>query len=729
MPGRFAIGIVATESAGRVQATIDAVRRYTTLDHDIYLVGDGPDDDVAACLDQSGIAQSTTPDAQGMAACLNRLIRLSDAPAVVLLEAGSLVSPGWLEQLRKGLRAHPRNGIAGPSTNLCWNQQQLFHHDPGTGDGLEVRAHRARYWYANLIRTLEPLYSLADFCYVVRREVFNAIGPAEEAYQTGPCWEMDYNVRAARAGWRGVLAGSAYVERMPLTARRQRDEAALFETNKRLYQSNFCARQLSSAGTYFRSHCRGDACPNFAPRHIPLRAIRGSGPAVTCLMPTHDRRPWIARSIANFRTQTLTDSELLILDDGSNSIEDLVPHDPRIRYHRLRERLNIGAKRNLGCQLARGAIVVHWDDDDWYPAWRVEAQVRSLADADISGTSQLYYHAPHAGSIYRYANTSDAWVAGNTMAYHRSFWIEHPFPEIACGEDMRFLSDVPSRKVADLADPRLCIATIHPHNTSRKDTTGSCWRSASLADLATARREGQPLVSCIMPTFNRRAFLPLAIESFLAQDYPNLELIIVDDGPDTPGIIPDHPTIRYTRLSSRYSIGEKRNIACGLARGAIIAHWDDDDWYGPTRITHQVEPLLSGEADVTGCDAMCFLALDRGDFWRVTPDLHRRMFVGDVAGGTMVYWRQAFMQGIRYPDINLAEDAAFLRACLDGGLRLKRLSAEGAYVYMRHGANTWRFQAGHFLAADEWQRTQAPPALSPATVARYRQAAAQGGSR
>jgi hypothetical protein len=41
-----------------------------------------------------------------------------------------------------------------------------------------------------------------------------------------------------------------------------------------------------------------------------------------------------------------------------------------------------------------------------------------------------------------------------------------------------------------------------------------------------------PLVSCIMPTNNRRTFVPKAIEFFLRQDYPNRQLIIIDDGSD-----------------------------------------------------------------------------------------------------------------------------------------------------------------------------------------------------
>lgn len=47
------------------------------------------------------------------------------------------------------------------------------------------------------------------------------------------------------------------------------------------------------------------------------------------------------------------------------------------------------------------------------------------------------------------------------------------------------------------------------------------------------------------------------------------------------------------------SIGMKRNIAVGTARGEIIVHWDDDDWYAADRVTIQVAPIIAGRADLT----------------------------------------------------------------------------------------------------------------------------------
>jgi glycosyltransferase involved in cell wall biosynthesis len=68
-----------------------------------------------------------------------------------------------------------------------------------------------------------------------------------------------------------------------------------------------------------------------------------------------------------------------------------------------------------------------------------------------------------------------------------------------------------------------------------------------------------------------------AIRYFLAQDYPNKELIILDDGVDpVDDLVPNDDGIRYIRLPNKMILGEKRNRAAAEARGEIIVHWDED---------------------------------------------------------------------------------------------------------------------------------------------------------
>src|SRR5437660_11262254 len=93
-----------------------------------------------------------------------------------------------------------------------------------------------------------------------------------------------------------------------------------------------------------------------------------------------------------------------------------------------------------------------------------------------------------------------------------------------------------------------------------------------------------PLVSALMPTRGRPDLAAQAARYFLAQDYPNMELVIVDDGPFGLGnCLPPDARIRHVHTGQGRSVGAMRNHACELARGEILAHWDDDDWYGPER--------------------------------------------------------------------------------------------------------------------------------------------------
>src|SRR5688572_22799316 len=103
---------------------------------------------------------------------------------------------------------------------------------------------------------------------------------------------------------------------------------------------------------------------------------------------------------------------------------------------------------------------------------------------------------------------------------------------------------------------------------------------------------GGPLVSCVMPTCNRRQFISQSVWYFLRQDYDPKELIVIDDGEDRiADLLPKDDRIRYVRLDRRMPLGAKRNLACSVSQGAFVAHWDDDDWIGHDRLSRQVRAL------------------------------------------------------------------------------------------------------------------------------------------
>jgi ADP-heptose:LPS heptosyltransferase/glycosyltransferase involved in cell wall biosynthesis/2-polyprenyl-3-methyl-5-hydroxy-6-metoxy-1,4-benzoquinol methylase len=195
---------------------------------------------------------------------------------------------------------------------------------------------------------------------------------------------------------------------------------------------------------------------------------------ISCIMPTANRRRFVPQAIHCFLSQDLADKELVIVDDGSESVADLIPADPAIRYFRLEKRHPLGAKRNFACREARGEILVHWDDDDWSAPWRLSYEVEQLREArvDICGLNRVWFFAPQENKAWEYVYPlrQRPWVYGASLCYTREFWNKHPFPEIRVGEDTRFIWADTSARVHVLSDPGFLVALIHGGNTSRKRT-------------------------------------------------------------------------------------------------------------------------------------------------------------------------------------------------------------------------------------------------------------------
>jgi glycosyltransferase involved in cell wall biosynthesis len=86
-----------------------------------------------------------------------------------------------------------------------------------------------------------------------------------------------------------------------------------------------------------------------------------------------------------------------------------------------------------------------------------------------------------------------------------------------------------------------------------------------------------PLVSCVMPTFGRPAFVHESVAMFLAQDYAAKELILLNDCPGQT-YRGQWPGVRIVNVDRRYrTLGEKWNAAIKLAAGELIAVWDEDE--------------------------------------------------------------------------------------------------------------------------------------------------------
>jgi glycosyltransferase involved in cell wall biosynthesis len=105
-----------------------------------------------------------------------------------------------------------------------------------------------------------------------------------------------------------------------------------------------------------------------------------------------------------------------------------------------------------------------------------------------------------------------------------------------------------------------------------------------------------PVVSIILPTFNRLAFLPPAIDSVFAQTFEDWELLIADDGSaaDTHlylRTVDDPPRVKVLYLPHTGRPGAVRNAALRAARGEYVAFLDSDDLWLRTKLQMQIASL------------------------------------------------------------------------------------------------------------------------------------------
>ncbi|MGC5007177.1 glycosyltransferase [Streptomyces sp. DT203] len=204
-----------------------------------------------------------------------------------------------------------------------------------------------------------------------------------------------------------------------------------------------------------------------------------------------------------------------------------------------------------------------------------------------------------------------------------------------------------------------------------------------------------PTVSCLMVTKDRSATARRAIRCFLTQTYPNLELVVVEDGTDDA--LAQHirdlgdPRIRHHRLPPEgRTLGELRNEAVDRATGPYVCQWDDDDLYDPERVETQMAAILA-----LGAEA-CFLARERL-WWPARRKL--AVSCARVWEGSMVCAKDRLP---RYPAQRRGEDTpvaeGVVRTC-----RVVSIDAPELYTYVCHGNNTFNEShfAEHFAVATE----------------------------
>ena len=107
----------------------------------------------------------------------------------------------------------------------------------------------------------------------------------------------------------------------------------------------------------------------------------------------------------------------------------------------------------------------------------------------------------------------------------------------------------------------------------------------------------KPLVSVIIPNYNYARYVCEAIDSVLTQTYPNIEIIVVDDGSkdESKEILQSYGGKIKTILQQNQGVSAARNNGLTESKGEFIAFLDADDVWLPQKIEKQIERFLSDD--------------------------------------------------------------------------------------------------------------------------------------
>jgi len=111
-----------------------------------------------------------------------------------------------------------------------------------------------------------------------------------------------------------------------------------------------------------------------------------------------------------------------------------------------------------------------------------------------------------------------------------------------------------------------------------------------------------PLVSVIIPTYNRADLVRQALASVQAQTYRDFEIVVVDDG-GTDGtfeVLSAWPELRLLRHARRRGVSAARNTGINAARGRWLAFLDSDDLWLPDKLARQIS-WLEGQPELLIC--------------------------------------------------------------------------------------------------------------------------------
>lgn len=283
--------------------------------------------------------------------CVNSALQVANGDFIQTDDADILWAPHALERGLKTLQSDP-----GAFINFqVWD---LPEH-------LTEQVYTAENWAWEDLRNSAVAHSRWGHGLVLApRECFASVRGLDERMHTYGGEDLDITRRIRAAGWRQIWAGNSGDELFHIWHPRVKEDekadpvsTAAIRANRKLFREDSSVVRNTTK-----------SYPSWAP-------------TVSVVIATQNRAELLSEAIVSCLYQTVSDFEIVVVDDGStdNTMEVLASFDdPRVRWVRLDSPRGIAAARNLGTQQARGEYIAVLDDDDLMVPDRLERQLQAM---------------------------------------------------------------------------------------------------------------------------------------------------------------------------------------------------------------------------------------------------------------------------------------------------------------------------------------------------------------
>jgi len=196
-------------------------------------------------------------------------------------------------------------------------------------------------------------------------------------------------------------------------------------------------------------------------------------PFVSVCTPTFNRRPFLPFIIKCFENQTYPKDriEWIVVDDGTDKVEELFVNIPQVKYYRYDTQMVLGKKRNIANSKCNGDIIVYMDDDDYYPPERISHAVETLQKnpkALCVGSSEMYIFFKHINKMYQFGPYGPNHSTAATFAFRKELLQITKYDEKeALAEEKQFLKNY-TIPFVQLEPLKSILVFSHVHNSFDK---------------------------------------------------------------------------------------------------------------------------------------------------------------------------------------------------------------------------------------------------------------------